>query len=113
MSEPLSTPAAPGAPAPGGPAEPPREPGRRDLLLLAALALVLTFGLFLYQRRLDFYVAEEGFLWYGSIGAAHGEVPLRDFYSYDPGRYYWTAAGAKILGDGLLALRFSAAVFQA
>ncbi|MEA2695630.1 MAG: hypothetical protein QOJ16_5017, partial [Acidobacteriota bacterium] len=109
--EPLPTPPAPGAP-PSAP-DSPAGPGRRDLLFLGLLAVVLTFGLFLYQRRLDFYVAEEGFLWYGAIGAAHGEVPFRDFYSYDPGRYYWAAAWAKLLGDGILALRFSTAVFQA
>jgi len=91
----------------------PQGPGRRDLLFLALLAAVLTFGLFLYERRLDFYVSEEGFLWYGAIGAAHGEVPFRDFYSYDPGRYYWAAAWAKLLGDGILSLRLSTAVFQA
>jgi hypothetical protein len=113
MSEPLPSPGVPAPGAPTPPADLPVEPGRRDLLFLAVLALVLTFGLFLYQRRLDFYVAEEGFLWYGAIGAAHGEVPFRDFYSYDPGRYYWAAAGAELLGDGLLALRLSAAVFQA
>jgi len=107
-----SLPVSPGAAGAAVP-EPPRPASRRDLLFLGLLALILTFGLFLYQRRLDFYVAEEGFLWYGAIGAAHGEVPFRDFYSYDPGRYYWVAAGAKLWGDGLLELRLSAALFQA
>jgi hypothetical protein len=114
VTEPLPTPPTPPAlGAPPSAPDSPAVPGPRDLLFLALLALLLTFGLFLYQRRLDFYVAEEGFLWYGAIGAAHGEVPFRDFYSYDPGRYYWAAAWAKALGDGLLALRFSSAVFQA
>jgi hypothetical protein len=103
-------PAAKNAPLPGEPPDP--APGRGDLLFLAALAAVLTLGLFFASRRLDFYVSEEGFLWYGAIGAAHGEVPLRDFYSYDPGRYYWAAAWAKLFGDGILALRLSTALFQ-
>jgi hypothetical protein len=86
---------------------------RREVLFLALLAGVLTGALFLAERRLDFYVAEEGYVWYGTIQAAHGGVPLRDFFSYDPGRYYWGAAWAQVLGDGVLACRLSAALFQA
>jgi hypothetical protein len=80
---------------------------------VALLALALTAGAFFAQWRIDFNIADEGFLWYGAIATAHGEVPLRDFQSYDPGRYYWAAGWAPLLGDGILALRCSTAVFAA
>ena len=52
-------------------------------------------------RILDF--GDEGLLWYVSQRTALGEIPLRDFFSYDPGRYYWSAFVFKLAGkDGLL-----------
>jgi hypothetical protein len=86
---------------------------RRDLLGTALLALALAGGLYLAERRIDWNPADEGYLWYGAVATAHGAVPLRDFRSYDPARYLWCAAWAKLLGDGILALRFSAALFGA
>src|SRR5437764_1613083 len=88
-------------------------PADRQVLFLALVALVLTGALFFVQRRIDWNPSDEGFLWYGAVRTAHGGVPLRDFRSYDPGRYYWAAAWAKVLGDGILALRLSTALFQA
>jgi hypothetical protein len=88
-------------------------PAYREVLWAALLAVALTGILFLAQRRIDWNPSDEGFLWYGAVRTAHGAVPLRDFRSYDPGRYYWAAAWAKVLGDGILALRLSTAVFQA
>jgi hypothetical protein len=85
----------------------------RSPLLPALLALALTAAACFAQWRIDFNIADEGFLWYGAIATAHGQVPLRDFMSYDPGRYYWAAAWAPLFGDGILALRASTAIFQA
>jgi hypothetical protein len=68
---------------------------------------------FLLQGKLGLDLADEGFLWMGVVRTAHGGVPLRDFYSYDPGRYLWGAAWAPALGEGILALRLSTAVFAA
>ncbi len=88
---------------------------RRRLALLgtALLALALAGALYLAERRIDWNPADEGYLWYGTVATAHGAVPLRDFRSYDPARYLWGAAWAKLLGDGVLALRFSTALFGA
>jgi hypothetical protein len=76
------------------------------------LAIVLLGASFAVQGRQGINLADEGFLWYGAQQTAHGKVPLRDFQSYDPGRYYWSAAGMHLFGEGLVALRFSETVFQ-
>ena len=76
------------------------------------LAVVLLGASFAVQGRQGINLADEGFLWYGAQQTAHGKVPLRDFQSYDPGRYYWSAAGMHLFGEGLVALRFSETVFQ-
>ena len=76
------------------------------------LAVVLAGCSFALQGRQGINLADEGFLWYGTQQTAHGKVPLRDFQSYDPGRYYWSAAGMHLFGEGLVSLRFSETVFQ-
>lgn len=79
------------------------------LLLIAGLLASVAF---LLQGYSGLNLADEGFLWYGMRQTAEGRVPLRDFQSYDPGRYYWSAACALLLGKGLIALRGSEAAIQ-
>lgn len=57
-------------------------------------------------------IADEGFLWYGSLQTLRGHVPIRDFQAYDPGRYYWCAALFSVFGNGLMSLRLAAGFFQ-
>ena len=64
------------------------------LLLSAAVSLTV----FVLQWRYGFNLGDEGWLWYISQRTVLGDVPLRDFFSYDPGRYYWSAAMFKLLG---------------
>jgi hypothetical protein len=80
---------------------------------LGILSAAMVIFIFLVQGNAGFNLQDEGFLWYGTIRTALGEVPLRDFQGYEPGRYYWGAIWFKLLrNDGILALRVSQAIFQ-
>lgn len=87
-----------------------REP--TQLWFVIALSFVVVLLSHSLQDTTGLGPGDEGYLWYGSLRTAEGDVPIRDFRSYDPGRYYWCAAFSNLFGDGLLGLRRSSAVFQ-
>ena len=84
----------------------------RARLLACAFAVLFASIWHLWVGDAHLNAAEEGYLWYGTWRAGLGEVPLRDFQSYDPGRYLACAALGKVFGSGILGLRRSIAVFQ-
>lgn len=86
---------------------------RGYVLGLFAIAFVIALGWYALDARVGFNLADEGFLWYGSEALLRGEVPMRDFEAYDPGRYAWAAGGALLFGHTVIALRLSCSIFGA
>jgi hypothetical protein len=84
---------------------------QRSVALLTALGFALAEYL-LFGDALP-ASADEGYLWYGVWRTGLGELPLRDFQSYEPGRYVACAALGEVLGSGLLGLRRAQASFVA
>ncbi len=76
------------------------------------LSGIIALGLFALKRNVGFDLRDGGFLWYGVQRTFSGEMPFRDFRSYDPGRYYWAALCFRFFGPGLVSLRFSESLFQ-
>lgn len=81
-----------------------------DVTLSVAIALAVTTTLFALRRH-EPIEADEGYLWYGTQRVVAGELPLRDFRSYEPGRYFWCAAALRIGGDRLGVVRGASHAF--
>jgi|SRR6185312_6009719 len=86
---------------------------RRIVCAALLLAVAASLARFLLEAHLGFNLWDEGYLWYGVQQVLHGEVPIRDFMAYDPGRYYW-AAGLLWLfhAHGIVAVRAATALFS-
>ena len=76
-----------------------------------ALALALPLAVFWFIGHHGLNLQDEGFLWYGAQRVLAGELPLRDFQSYDVGRYFWSASWMWLFDDdGIVAMRAGNAV---
>jgi hypothetical protein len=84
----------------------------RFAVLCALLTVTFSFGWFLMDGDVALGLADEGYLWYGMRALNAGQVPIRDFHAYDPGRYVWVAAWSTILGEGVVSMRASCVIFQ-
>ncbi len=80
------------------------------IVLLVSAALCIFW--FLITAHLGLNLWDEGYLWHDTYRTLHGGVPVRDFRSYDPGRYYWGAFWCSVLGEGIFSLRISIAILH-
>ncbi|MFN9130587.1 MAG: hypothetical protein ACK5V7_17395 [bacterium] len=76
-----------------------------------AIALALPLAAFWFTGHHGLNLQDESFLWYGAQRVLAGELPLRDFQSYDVGRYFWSAGWMWLFdNDGIVAMRAGNAV---
>jgi len=84
-----------------------------DTVKVVLIASALVFLEKAIQINIGLNLADEGYLWYGVTQTLKGDVALRDFSAYDPGRYYWSAFWCLLFGDGIIGIRMGTAIFQA
>ena len=84
----------------------------KGILFLLILSLVLVGLTTVSRSDVGLDLGDEGHLWYCTLQTAAGCVPIRDFRSYDPGRYLWAAGCASFLGSGIVGLRHANSLFQ-
>lgn len=82
-----------------------------QVIWLFVLAAVISLGWFFLDGDVGVNFSDEGYLWYGTHAMRAGQVPMRDFQGYDPGRYCWTTAWSYVLGDGLVPMRLACTLF--
>jgi hypothetical protein len=86
---------------------------RGDVLPTIFVSTLLTIAWLTCTWRYGFDLADEGYYWYGAQRLLRGEMPMRDFMAYDIGRYAWTAALMRQLGDdGIFSARMGAGLYQ-
>jgi hypothetical protein len=87
--------------------------GANQRSILMAVSVICSILWVSWVSHYGFDMADEGYYWYGSQRMLHGGMPMRDYLSYDIGRYAWGALFMHLAGDdGIVGARLSAALFQ-
>ena len=87
--------------------------GANQRSILMALSVICSILWVSWVSHYGFDLADEGYYWYGSQRMLRGGMPMRDYLSYDIGRYAWGALFMHLAGDdGIVGARLSAALFQ-
>jgi hypothetical protein len=75
--------------------------------------IIILLGFFYYLSYIRYGVSlkDEGFLVYGSERVLHGQLPMSDFTSYPPGRYFLLGLLFKLFGVNLVVSRFMEMAF--
>lgn len=91
---------------------PPFSLAGNSTVFLFLVSAVLAYGMFLMRSHTGLNLSDEGFVWYGVERVLRGEIPVRDFYSYDPARYYWSSLWFYLWRPGIIPLRSGDAAMQ-
>jgi hypothetical protein len=83
-----------------------------DTLLGTAPPLALLLIGVVRRLHRGISLADEGYLIYGTLALMRGEVPIRDFRAYDPGRYLWCALFFRLFGPGFVTGRIAMATLS-
>ena len=83
-----------------------------NIYQICLIALLLVGFWFLLTYNIGINLWDEGYLWDNSQKTFEKAVPIRDFRSYDPGRYYWVAIFFYLFKPGLFSLQLLLAVLQ-
>ena len=78
----------------------------KDFIKISIISISCVLFFFLSTYNVGLNLMDEGYVWYGTWRTSLGELPIRDFVSYDLGRYYWGAVWMWIFDDGLITFRF-------
>lgn len=81
------------------------------LALTAGLLLAMSTLLVGRWRSWNPGSADEAYVWYGTLRLLEGKVPVRDFRSYEPGRYLWNAPFMLAFGKGVQSIRLASLTF--
>lgn len=84
----------------------------RQTLQLFLLACLLVAAVFVVEVRWGLNMGDEGYQYNGTLMTATGLMPIADFQSYDPGRYYWATPFFNFGGPTYFSLRLANAMFK-
>ncbi len=81
------------------------KPERRRLILISLIIGLLSLAYYLSYYKYPEVDVDEGLLIHGAQRAMDGQLPLKDFHQYMPGRYYLLAVWFLVFGKSIATAR--------